>query len=129
MEIVVTNDGSNYHAETSGGTELDIAFGPGTPDEDATMNPVELFVSSLGMCIAAMLRKYCTEHDLDCGEIRVRLQDEWEPGDPMCKNIQVEVEVEGDFDQRRKSAFLKVAETCPVHQTISSCDGVNITIV
>mgnify|MGYP001069334814 CR=1 FL=1 len=129
MEITVTNTGMDYHADSSTGMEQDIVFGPDKPAEDKTMNPVELFVTGLCMCVAAMLRKFCTEHELDAGEIDVRAETDWEPGRPMCSFLDVRFSVEGDWDDRRKAAFLKVAETCPVHMTMSECDEVSIEIV
>jgi len=129
MRIDVSNTGMDYHASTGTGMAVDIVFGADKPAKDTTMNPVELFVASLGLCIAAMLRKHCNERDLECGEITVSTEGDWEPGDPMCENIQVRFEVEGDWDERRKAAFMKVAETCPVHQTLCYCSGVDIEIV
>lgn len=129
MRIDVTNSGINYHAVSSSGTETSIVFGPEKPGDDNSMNPVELFISALGMCIAAMLRKFCNEHHLDAGDIKVWLETDWEPGKPMCSDLNIKVQVEGDWDERRKAAFLKVAETCPVHMTIANCDGAAIEIV
>ena len=129
MEISVANTGMDYHAESSSGMEQDIVFGPDKPESDKTMNPVELFIAALCMCIAAMLRKFCTEHELDAGEIKVSAETDWAPGDPMCPYLDITVDVEGDWDDRRKAAFMKVAETCPVHMTMSECEDVRMQIV
>jgi len=129
MRIDVRNTGMNYHGESDRGMQLDIALGPQKPDEDESMSPLELFAASLGMCVAAMLRNHCDERELECGEIKVTVESEWDPGEPICENIEVTVVVDGEWDERRKAAFLKVAETCPVHQSIVSCGGVNIEIV
>lgn len=129
MRIDVRNQGIDYHAQSDSGMELNIVFGAQKPAEDKSMNPVELFAASLGLCVAAMIRKHCTERELQCGEIKVTVEGDWEPGDPMCRNIEVTATVEGDWDDRRKAAFLKVAQTCPVHESIVNCSGVNIHIV
>ncbi|MGC9317738.1 MAG: OsmC family protein [Armatimonadota bacterium] len=129
MKVTVMNQDAEYHAQADSGMELRILFGEGKPAEDTTMNPVELFASALGMCIAAMLRKYCIEHDLDAGPVTVDLESDWKPGKPSCEDLRVQVNVEGDWDRRRKAAFLKVAETCPVHQTIANCSSLSIDIV
>ncbi|MFO8080844.1 MAG: OsmC family protein [Armatimonadota bacterium] len=129
MEINVANTGMDYHAESSTGMELDIVFGPDKPAEDRSMNPVELFISALCMCIAAMLRKFCTEHELEAGEIKVWAETDWSPGDPMCPYLDIKFSVEGDFDERRKAAFVKVAETCPVGMTMAECEQVTIEAV
>lgn len=129
MEIRVTNTGMDYHAEATSGMLLDIVFGPDKPAEDKTMNPVELFISALCMCIAAMLRKFCGEHDLDAGEIKVWAETDWEPGKPLCSYLDVKFSVEGNWDERRKAAFVKVAETCPVHMTMHECHDISIEMV
>jgi len=129
MEINVTNVGMDYVGKSSSGTELAIVFGADKPADDKTMNPVELFISGLSMCIAAMLRKFCNEHKLDAGEITVSAETDWEPGAPMCSYLDIKVSVEGDFDDRRKAAFLKVAETCPVHTTMAECEDVRLEIL
>lgn len=129
MEINVSNQGLNYEAKSSSGMELSIIFGADKPAGDRTMNPVELFVSSICMCIAAMLRKFCTEHELDAGEIKVWAETDWSPGDPMCPYLDIKASVEGDFDERRKAAFLKVAETCPVKMTMAECHDVRLEVV
>ncbi|MGD9495580.1 MAG: OsmC family protein [Armatimonadota bacterium] len=129
MRIDVSNTGMDYHAVSSTGKQASIVFGPDKPAEDTTMNPVELFVAALGMCIAAMLRKFCTEHSLDAGGITVALETDWEPGKPKCSFLNAKVRVEGDWDERRKAAFLKVAETCPVHMTIAECDRAQIEVL
>ncbi len=129
MQVTVTNTGMDYHAKSSSGREQSIVSGPGKPASDKTMSPLELFVASLGMCVAAMLRSYCEHRELACGEIRVEVQGKWESGDPLCEDLRVRVEVEGDWDERRKAAFLRVAESCPVHRTICNCSGTHIEIV
>jgi uncharacterized OsmC-like protein len=129
MEINVTNVGMDYHAEATSGMELDIVFGAEKPAEDKPMTPISLFLSALCMCVAAMLRKFCTAHELDAGEIRVWAETDWEPGDPMCPYLDIKFSVEGEFDERRKAAFVKVAETCPVKMTMAECEQITIEAV
>lgn len=128
MRVTVTAGDPVISAKCDTGTELSIKFGPNKPADDVTMNPVELFLSSLGMCIGAMLGKFCDTHNLDCGEIEVTMTGEWEPGDPLCESTKAVVEVPGEWDERRKAAFLKVAHTCPVHHTIATCGEIEIEV-
>lgn len=130
MEIKVVNRGIDYRGvSTTTGAELAIKFGEGKPADDKSMNPVEMLGASLCMCIAAMLRKFLGSHNLQSEEIRVDLVGDWEPGDPGCENIKITVEVAGDWDAQRKAAFLKVAETCPVHHTMAECGEIEMTVV
>ena len=129
MRVSVTNEGMDYRSRAESGMELDIVYGEEKPIEDTSMNPLEIFMSALGMCIAVMLRKYCESHDLDVPEIKVEVMGEFEPGDEVCNNLAATVEMPGDWDQRRKDAFLKVAETCPVHNTLADCAHMDIKVL
>ena len=130
MEIKVSNKGIDYEGlSTTTGNELAIRFGDAKSADDNSMNPVELLGASLCMCVAAMLRKFIGSHNLQSDEITVTYSGDWEPGDPMCENIVIAIEVAGDWDDKRKAAFLKVAETCPVHHTIAECGGIEMTVV
>ena len=129
MDVNVVNSGIDYSAVSSSGRKLAIKSGEGKPADDTSMNPVELFMASLGMCVAAMLRRFCNTHNLECGEIKVKASGDWKPGAPACCAISIEVEVEGEWNERRKEAFHKVAETCPVHESIRQCGPVDIRIL
>ncbi|MGC9317739.1 MAG: OsmC family protein, partial [Armatimonadota bacterium] len=110
------------------GRRVSIVIGEDRPDDDDSMNPSELFLSSVGMCIALMLRNYCESRDLDCGEIAVQLEADWNADELKWDELRAVVEVPGEWDERRKAAFLRVAETCPVHHTIVASGGMDIRI-
>ncbi len=129
MEIKVSNKGVDYVSTSGLGGKLAIKFGEGKPDDDTSMNPVELLGASVCICIAAMLRKFLDSHNLESEEIKVDLVGCWEPGDPVCEDIKIAIRVAGDWDDRRKAAFLKVAETCPVHHTITTCREMQVTVL
>ena len=126
MHVDVTASGMNVRAVAESGVTLEVGL---DTIGESTMHPIEIFLSSLGICVAAMLRKHCMSNGLDCGDIKVTVDGDFEQGAAMCQNLEVTVVVEGDWDERRKAAFLKVAETCPVHESIVNCGGVNIEVV
>ncbi|MEA3403023.1 MAG: OsmC family protein [Armatimonadota bacterium] len=128
MKVDVTNSGSDYHALAASGRRTSIVIGEHRPDDDDSMNPSELLLSSVGMCIALMLRNYCESRDLDCGEIAVRLEADWNADELKWDNLPAVVEVPGEWDERRKTAFLRVAETCPVHHTLVASEGMDIEV-
>ena len=128
MKVDVTNSRSSYHAVAASGRRTTIVIGEDRPDDDDSMNPSELFLSSVGMCIALMLRTYCDSRNLDCEEIAVRLEADWNADELSWDNLRAVVEIPGEWEERRKAAFLRVAETCPVHHTIVGSGGMNIQI-
>ncbi len=128
MRVDVTNRESDYQAVAARGGRTRITIGKQRPADDTSMNPSELFLSSVGMCIALMLRHYCDSRNLDCGEIKVRLEAEWNADRVKWDSLQAAIEIPGEWSERRKAAFLKVAKTCPVHQTIVDSGGMKIEI-
>ncbi len=129
MEIKVSNTGMDYAGVSGSGGQLSIKFGPSKPADDTSMNPVELLGVSLCMCIAAMLRKFLDSHKLESDEIKVDMVGDWDPGDASCENMELTIEVAGEWDDRRKAAFMKVAETCPVHHTMAHCGNIAMTLL
>lgn len=128
MKIAVTNDHGAMSALSDRGHKLSIMIGPNKPADDDSMNSFEVFVTSLGFCIAAMLGNYCERAALDTGPIEVTVNADREEGEHALSALAVEVNVPGEWDERRKAAFHKVAEACPVHQTIKAWEGMEIEI-
>jgi len=124
----VTNDEETMSAVSDRGHKFSIAVGPAKRSGDDSMTPSELFISSLGMCIAVLLRSYCSRAELDCGVIKVTTTAQWNSEAKCLTKVKARVEVPGDWDDRRKRAFYKVAEACPVHETIEHWDGLQIEI-
>lgn len=129
MVIKVSNTGADYVGVSGSGAKLAIKSGPGKPEDDTSMNPVEMLGTSLCMCIAVMLRKFLDSHKLESDEIKVDMVGDWDPGDEACENMDVTIEVAGEWDERRKAAFMKVAETCPVHHTMAHCGNIAMTLL
>jgi len=127
MQITVTASDPVISAQSDTGTEVAINFGPNKPAGDTTMNPVELFLSSLGMCIGLVLRSFCEARNLG-GDIKVTIAGDWEGSDPVCESIKAVIEVPGEWDDRRKDALLRAARACPVHRTIAACGEIDIEV-
>lgn len=107
----------------------EITVGADKPADDTTMNPVEMLASALGMCVAVMLRKHCEQSELACGEIQIEVTAKYEEGAGAYKNLRMRAEVHGDWDDRRRAAFQRVAEKCPVGETIVNCSRIEIEIL
>lgn len=90
--------------------------------------PPELFVASLGACVAAFVANYCGNAGVDLRDMSVDVTFD-KTGDPArLSNFRVLINIpHGDF-AAREQAILRVAEHCPVHETIMSVDDIEIAL-
>ena len=88
--------------------------------------PPEFFVASLGSCVAALAANDCKNADLDTAGLSVDVEFDREEDPTRLANVRVWIYLlQADVNGREK-AILRVAERCPVHETICSLDGVKI---
>jgi len=96
---------------------------------DAGPSPVELLAGSLGACIAMMVQHYCQSHGYVDGQVAVNLTLELADKPKRVKSIVVDLEVPKDVPEDRKEAIRRVAERCPVHETLKSPPDVDLDVV
>jgi uncharacterized OsmC-like protein len=90
--------------------------------------PPEFFIASLGSCVAALVADYCQRSGINTDGLSVDVS--YEKGEDPTRLTDIRVRIDlpnGDY-ARREKAILRVAERCPVHQTISSLDAVKISL-
>ena len=84
--------------------------------------PPELFVTSLGSCVAAFVASYCQTVGLDTTGMSVDVTFEQAEGEPTCPTCLVDLEVVINLPHAevgaRERAIQRVAEHCPVHETV-----------
>jgi putative redox protein len=83
--------------------------------------PPELFIASLGSCVAAFIASYCGQHGIDASGLEVRVDFDKDSGPPVrLVNLHVNVQLPNvaEPDQIHQAALRHVAEHCPVHETI-----------
>jgi uncharacterized OsmC-like protein len=96
---------------------------------DNGMNPVELLAGSLGVCIAIMVQTYCDNHGYTDGEVSASLTLELADDPKRVGSIVIDLELPNDFPEDKKSAVKRVAELCPVHETLKRMPAVDLEIV
>lgn len=106
---------------------IDVPASMGGTDRGPT--PPELFIASLGSCIAAFVADYAKRANLDATDMSVDLSFE-KAEDPLrLVNLKATVRMPNAACGPRESAIRRVAEHCPVHQTISTLEGIEIEII
>lgn len=105
---------------------IDVPLGMKGQDRGPT--PPELFVASLGSCIGAFVANYCEPKGVDCQDMTVDITFDKAEQPTRLVNLQVQVNLPNGDCQNREKAILRVAEHCPVHETIHTLDGIEIKI-
>jgi uncharacterized OsmC-like protein len=95
---------------------------------DAGISPVELLAGSLGACVAMMVQTYCDRHGYTDGEVGVSLTLELADAPKRIGGIVVDVELPNDVPEDKKDVILRMAERCPVHETLRNPPQLDIDI-
>jgi putative redox protein len=105
---------------------IDVPPSMGGSDRGPT--PPEFFVASLGSCVAALVANYCNNAGIDTEGLAVDVTFDKVEDPARLSNVQVLIHLpNGDVNGREK-AILRVAERCPVHETICTMDTVKISL-
>ena len=84
--------------------------------------PPELFVASLGSCVAAFVANYCELTGLDTRDMSVDVGFEQADEAASCPTCLVDLQVVINLPHAecgaREQAIRRVAEHCPVHETV-----------
>ena len=94
---------------------------------DGGPSPAELLAGSLGACIAVMVQGYCQRHGYD-GDVGVSLTTELADKPKRVGRIVVDVELPQSVPEDRKEAIKRVAERCPIHETLKSPPSLDIDV-
>jgi len=94
---------------------------------DAGPSPVELLAGSLGACIAMMVQAYCQRHGYD-GDVGVSLTLELADAPKRIGGIVIDVELPEGVPEDKMNAIRRMAERCPVHETLRNPPRVDIDI-
>ncbi len=97
--------------------------------QDAGPSPVELLAGSLGACIAMMVQTYCKRHGYTDGEVGISLTLELADSPKRVGGIVVDVELPDGIPEDRKEAVRRMAEKCPVHETLRNPPRIDIDIL
>ncbi len=94
---------------------------------DRGPSPAELLAGSLGACIAMMVQGYCQRHGYD-GDTGVSLTMELADNPKRIGRLVVDLELPKGVPEDKKEAIKRVAERCPIHETLKSAPSVDIDV-
>jgi putative redox protein len=90
--------------------------------------PPDLFVASLGSCVAAFVANYCNNTGIDTTGMTVDVSFEKAEDPTRLTDMRVEVNLPRGDLKGRENAILRVAERCPVHETVCTLEDVEILL-
>ena len=101
---------------------------PADGGSDAGLSPAELFVASLGACLALAVATYCHSHGYG-EEVEVNLTSAMAPAPTRIASIVADVHVPAGVPDDRFAAVRRVAELCPLHATLAQPPLLDLEIV
>ncbi len=106
-------------------TDVPAAMG----GSDRAPTPPEIFVASLGTCIGAFVAQYCERNAVDDSELSVDITFDKADDPTRLVNLKATVHLPNGDCRKRVQAIERVAAHCPVHETISTMQGLQIEVV
>ncbi|NLF01371.1 MAG: OsmC family protein [Anaerolineales bacterium] len=106
---------------------VDVPASMGGSNRAAT--PPELFIASLGSCVGAFVVQYCNQKGISTQDMSVDVTFDKADDPTRLVNLKVTVNLPCGECAPRAKALLRVAQHCPVHETISTLEGIDIEII
>jgi putative redox protein len=95
---------------------------------DAGMSPVELFVGSLGSCVAYFVARYCTRHQIPCEGLTIDVDWSYAEQPHRVGGIDLKLNLPAEMTPSQQEQLLKVAHGCTVHQSLAVPPKVGIRL-
>ena len=127
MELItVSRKGEREYSVSLRGHRLTSDMSEKEGGDDAGPSPIELLGCSLGACIAMMVQNYCDQKGYTDGQVDVSLTLELADRPKRVAGFVVDVELPADVPENRMAAIRRIAEHCPVHETLTNPPRVDI---
>lgn len=88
--------------------------------------PPELFIASLGSCVGAFAATYCHQAGIDTRDMTIDVSFDKVDNPTRLANLKITVNLPYGDCSLREQALKRVAEHCPVHETIVTLEGIDI---
>lgn len=129
MNLTVTYKGGARYDVTSGAHTLVTDQPVKDGGSDAGMSPVELFVGSLGSCVAYFVGRYCARHQISCEGFTVDVEWSYAEQPHRVGAVEITLNLPTELTPEQREKLLKVAHGCTVHQSLAVPSKVEIRMV
>lgn len=127
-QITTTHKGDMLFATQMGSHTIQIDVPASMGGDDRGPTPPELFVASLGSCIGAFVASYCRDHGIDATDMTVDITFDKAQNPTRLVNLKAIVNMPNATCHNREAAIKRVAEHCPVHETIATMSDIEFVI-
>lgn len=84
---------------------------------DSGFRPHELLEAALATCMNMHLRMYAANYGIGLGDVTTTVS--LDRNSPTEAVFNYSIELSGQLDDEQRKKLLEIAETCPVHRTLS----------
>lgn len=128
MNLTVTyRGGTKFHIHSN--AHMIVADQPrddgGT---DAGMSPVELFIGSLGSCVAYFVAQYCVRHHISSEALVLDVDYDMAEQPHRVGRVAVRIHLPASMNPSQEERLLRVAHACTVHQSLLVPPTVDISL-
>ena len=127
-KITTTYKGDMLFESKMGNHTLLIAGPAIMGGKDRNPTPPQLFIASLGSCVGAFVADYCGRAGIDTREMTVDVSFNKVENPTRLVDLKVIINLPHGDCTKREKALLRVAEHCPVHETITTLQGIEIVV-
>ncbi|KPJ64163.1 hypothetical protein AMK68_02210 [candidate division KD3-62 bacterium DG_56] len=125
--LVKYEGGTRFRASADG---YSVTSGKGE-DGDAgrdNMNPTQLWVGALGMCIGAYIAGYCRNHNIPCDDLTIEIDREIVRAPSRMTRLDAKIRLSAPLTDDQQRAILQVAERCYIHKSMKHGMEVDISL-
>lgn len=117
--IKIKNIPEGYQTVISNGKHSILADEPQPGGTDLGFSPIDLLLSSLGLCKVTTVRYIARKNGWSIGDVKAELSHETKRTEGGLKtHIDVKILIGGDLIPEQKAELLKQADRCYVHRMI-----------
>jgi putative redox protein len=128
-QVEVSYLGGESYAVATRGHALLTDQPAATGGADTAMTPTELFVASLGSCVAFYAGRYLSRHGLNRDGLHVTAVFTTATDRPArVGTVRLAIQVPGGLPPGRRAALLAVAAHCTVHNTLRQAPDIAIEL-
>jgi putative redox protein len=123
-EIVVAFKGETVFETRIGNNSLLI-----DSSNTEAMGPPQLMFASIAACSGALVAGYCRNTGIDATGLTIKLEFDKADNPYRFTNFRMKIILPGLTDPKKRDAVLRVAEHCPVHETMKHYEGMKYELV
>lgn len=129
MSLTIRNIGGLKFLAQSGKHEVIFDQPHEEGGEDKGMTPVDLFMAALGSCVGTYIVWFCKRHEIATDGMRIDVS--WRFGETPLRfsQINLNANLPVRIPQNIKSALLRTAKHCTIHNTLTHPPEVEISLI